>query len=434
MFPVLDVDGRPVAFGARAMGPTTSRNISIRPRRLRTSKGEHLYGLFQAKDEIRKKKFAILVEGYLDLIALVSVRRHKHRRQPRHCVHAGAVKAARAASPRRSSSITTATMRASKPHAGRSSICCRRILRSRCSCCPTARTLTILSARTARTLTTNARGKATHVPAVLRSTPRSRAATSHNAKQKAEAIEEFLPVISAIRNNIQRRESFDQAMTFFHVEDAALRRELWNALSSRSELPIPQRSHSGSRVPHGQRSRSPNGNCSSCWSTTPSCANVILPQLEQSDYEELATAEIFRGVYRHPRHGENCDHRRDTCSNISATTRTSLDLAHKLLIERAETRRRTRSSTTCCTRPKIASFTLRKYGHRQPDHRRSAARPPWPSAAGDTRAVQPAYHEQLELEKIRRELQSSRSPQCDIICCFNSSAAGMQHFRPSNRY
>jgi DNA primase len=33
-------------------------------------KGEHLYGLFQSKEEIRKKKFAILVEGYLDLIAL----------------------------------------------------------------------------------------------------------------------------------------------------------------------------------------------------------------------------------------------------------------------------------------------------------------------------------------------------------------------------
>src|SRR5262249_7703135 len=34
-------------------------------------KGEHLYGLFQAKDDIRRRKFAILVEGYLDLIALV---------------------------------------------------------------------------------------------------------------------------------------------------------------------------------------------------------------------------------------------------------------------------------------------------------------------------------------------------------------------------
>ena len=34
------------------------------------TKGQHLYGLFHAKNEIRQKKFAILVEGYLDLISL----------------------------------------------------------------------------------------------------------------------------------------------------------------------------------------------------------------------------------------------------------------------------------------------------------------------------------------------------------------------------
>src|SRR5690606_6792122 len=33
-------------------------------------KGEHLYGLFQTREEIRRRKFVILVEGYLDLIAL----------------------------------------------------------------------------------------------------------------------------------------------------------------------------------------------------------------------------------------------------------------------------------------------------------------------------------------------------------------------------
>ncbi|HRA41134.1 MAG TPA: DNA primase, partial [Pyrinomonadaceae bacterium] len=70
MFPVLDVNGRPVAFGARSLDPEDQPKYLNSPETPAYTKGEHLYGLFQAKDEIRKKKFAILVEGYLDLIAL----------------------------------------------------------------------------------------------------------------------------------------------------------------------------------------------------------------------------------------------------------------------------------------------------------------------------------------------------------------------------
>ena len=38
-----------------------------------------------------------------------------------------------------------------------------------------------------------------------------------------------MPILSGIRNNIQKRESFDQAMDFFRV-DAGLRKELWNTI------------------------------------------------------------------------------------------------------------------------------------------------------------------------------------------------------------
>ncbi len=69
MFPVLDVNGRPVAFGARAMGADEPKYLNS-PETAAYTKGAHLYGLFQGKGEIRKRKFAILVEGYLDLIAL----------------------------------------------------------------------------------------------------------------------------------------------------------------------------------------------------------------------------------------------------------------------------------------------------------------------------------------------------------------------------
>ncbi len=112
MFPVFDVNGRPVAFGARALSPDDQPKYLNSPETAAYTKGENLYGLFQAKDEIRKKKFAILVEGYLDLIALVSVRRNKRRRKSRHGVYRPSSQSCSAALPRASSSITTAIRRA----------------------------------------------------------------------------------------------------------------------------------------------------------------------------------------------------------------------------------------------------------------------------------------------------------------------------------
>ncbi|HEY0049240.1 MAG TPA: DNA primase, partial [Pyrinomonadaceae bacterium] len=69
MFPVLDVNGKPIAFGARILDKGEPKYLNS-PETPAYIKGEHLYGLFQDKEDIRRKKFAILVEGYLDLIAL----------------------------------------------------------------------------------------------------------------------------------------------------------------------------------------------------------------------------------------------------------------------------------------------------------------------------------------------------------------------------
>lgn len=69
MFPVLDIKGNPIAFGARILAQGEPKYLNS-PETPAYIKGEHLYGLFQSKEEIRQKKFAILVEGYLDLIAL----------------------------------------------------------------------------------------------------------------------------------------------------------------------------------------------------------------------------------------------------------------------------------------------------------------------------------------------------------------------------
>ncbi len=67
MFPILDVQGRVVAFGGRTLGDDRAKYLNS-PETAVYTKGNHLYGLFQARESIRRAGFAILVEGYLDVI------------------------------------------------------------------------------------------------------------------------------------------------------------------------------------------------------------------------------------------------------------------------------------------------------------------------------------------------------------------------------
>ena len=69
IFPIRDVAGHVVAFGGRALGDADPKYLNS-PETPAYVKGEHLYGLDVARDAIRREGFAILVEGYLDLIAL----------------------------------------------------------------------------------------------------------------------------------------------------------------------------------------------------------------------------------------------------------------------------------------------------------------------------------------------------------------------------
>lgn len=69
MFPIFDLQGRVVAFGGRIIGEGEPKYLNSPESGLYT-KGRQLYGLYQAKDAIRKQNLAILVEGYMDLLAL----------------------------------------------------------------------------------------------------------------------------------------------------------------------------------------------------------------------------------------------------------------------------------------------------------------------------------------------------------------------------
>jgi DNA primase len=71
MFPVEDFNGRVIAFGGRLIGDGEPKYLNS-PESGVYVKGRNLYALNRAKEAIRRKGYAILVEGYFDLISLWS--------------------------------------------------------------------------------------------------------------------------------------------------------------------------------------------------------------------------------------------------------------------------------------------------------------------------------------------------------------------------
>lgn len=69
MFPVHDHLGRIVGFGGRAMEQNQEPKYVNTPQTLLYNKSAVLYGLFQAKNAIKEQKKAVVVEGYMDVIA-----------------------------------------------------------------------------------------------------------------------------------------------------------------------------------------------------------------------------------------------------------------------------------------------------------------------------------------------------------------------------
>jgi DNA primase len=71
-FPIANESGKIVAFGARALGDEQPKYLNS-PETPTYSKSNVLYHLDRAKDALRRQDFAILVEGYMDAIAVARV-------------------------------------------------------------------------------------------------------------------------------------------------------------------------------------------------------------------------------------------------------------------------------------------------------------------------------------------------------------------------
>jgi len=69
MFPIIDMRGRVIAFGGRVLGDDKPKYLNS-PETEAFHKGRELYGLYQARKANRELKRLVIVEGYMDVVAL----------------------------------------------------------------------------------------------------------------------------------------------------------------------------------------------------------------------------------------------------------------------------------------------------------------------------------------------------------------------------
>ncbi|MEJ8825250.1 DNA primase [Variovorax humicola] len=72
MFPIRNVKGECVGFGGRVLGDEKPKYLNS-PETPVFSKGRELYGLFEARAALRDQGYALVTEGYMDVVALAQL-------------------------------------------------------------------------------------------------------------------------------------------------------------------------------------------------------------------------------------------------------------------------------------------------------------------------------------------------------------------------
>lgn len=292
MFPVLDIKGNPIAFGARILATGEPKYLNS-PETPAYTKGEHLYGLFQSKEEIRQKRFAILVEGYLDLIALYQ-----------YGIKNVAASLGTAFTPEQSRILGRFAKKIVINYDGdKAGIkAARRAIETLVKDDFETKVLILpdgqdpddfLKANGADDYN-QVRGHAfPFLQFVLENLDRERNMAS--PKEKAEAIEDLMPILTAIKNPIQKRDAFDQTMNFLRVEDTILKRDLWKTVKLGTKFEAQTVRQQVARATQAKMTVAEQ-HLLELLIYDKDLREMILPQLEETDYEQLATAEVFRAL------------------------------------------------------------------------------------------------------------------------------------------
>ncbi|HQX54941.1 MAG TPA: DNA primase [Pyrinomonadaceae bacterium] len=406
MFPVLDVNGRPVAFGARSLDPEDQPKYLNSPETPAYTKGEHLYGLFQAKDEIRKKKFAILVEGYLDLIALAQFG-----------ITNVAASLGTAFTPQQAKVIKRFTenivITYDSDEAGAKAA--KKIMSSLLFAGFELKVLQLpdkldpddFIRRDGAEKFNQLRGQAPSILDFLITRMPTEYNLSNN-QQRIKFIEEVMPICASFRSTNKgraaHRQFFDQLMLAMRVDDPGTRREWWNSMKeavrtdARGNQPI---EITGIRkAPRGKITIAER-RLLELLVFDRDLRDAIIPQLEPSDYQDLATAELFDAFIAITR--DKMDVSQETILEHIGDDETSVDLAH-LLLKGEPRREKDEVMDAVLTEAENCVFTLRNMAiaNRIVEISRDAV---MAEQSGNSELFSQLTYEQLELEKIRRELQ-----------------------------
>ncbi len=290
MFPVFDVQGKPIAFGGRTLDPEGEPKYLNSPETPAYIKGRNLYGLNLARDEIRRQAFAILVEGYLDLIvpyqygvrnvvaslgtALTPEQVKLLGRFARKVVvnydgdRAGVQAAKRAIETVLAEDFEVKVL----------------VLPDNADPDDFIRKYGVLEYQRRRV------EAQPHIQFVIDQAVRDR--HLHNPADKAAAVEETLPFVRAVRNRIQRREYFDIAMDALRVQPDQ-QRELWQRTRTGASMDGPAVQQV---IGHGRECTVAEEKLLGLLLGSAELRRLILPQIEADDYKDLATASVFRAL------------------------------------------------------------------------------------------------------------------------------------------
>jgi len=414
IFPVLDAQGRPVAFGARAMRPGDEPKYLNSPETAAYTKGRHLFGLSASRDEIRRKKFAILVEGYLDLIVPFQ-----------HGVRNVVASLGTALTPEQAKLLGRFARKVVVNYDG-----------DRAGVKAAKRAIEVLLAEDfeAKVLVlpdgadpdefirahgadeySKRRGQAIpHIQFVIEQALAGR--DLRTPADKAVAVEEVLPFVRAVRNSIQRREYFDMAMNTLRVEDPSLRQELWRGVSPRGGAL--GGAAQGDARQAGEDVRRRVARSASAPPTVaeqrllellvndPELRAAVLPHVVETDYSELATAAVFRALVQ--LHNEGRPVEFSSLSELTEGDAVAADIVPLVLMQEPE-RAEGEATDDFFAKAESCLLTLRlmSYDRRL---RELAGEISAADRAGDATLRDRLVMEDLELKRLRNALAPAGSP------------------------